>query len=287
MKSGKLCRWVLIAIILHYGYEVRGEEITYQPGPEGSSCVRLSSYGPADSHSDAAMVVAHDQSNGYITLLKFNLPDSLPKNADQVELCLYCWNLSDKFPTGAIDGYRLTSYWDNWWTWYNSVYGNFIDTLDPPQKNNWYVIDITIPYNNWQSGVYENDGLGFVAGDNDPYHTYLNVFYTNKYAYSYFWPKLVITYTPTPVIPATPDFKLPLPGGKSWMLFTEIGGKNCGADGLNDDGHTRNNFYSLDLDPFSQENGSEWNVPIFASAGGVVTTVGTDPKKTQREFCFH
>ncbi len=65
--------------------------------------------------------------------------------------------------------------------------------------------------------------------------------------------------------------KLPLPGGKNWLLTVQAGGTVfCG--GGTDTYHTGSGYYSLDFDDYSQQNGSESNVPIYAAASGTVDT---------------
>jgi hypothetical protein len=68
-------------------------------------------------------------------------------------------------------------------------------------------------------------------------------------------------------------FKLPLPGGKSWLLTTEAGGNDC-ASSESDRFHEDSNHYSLDFSSRTLENNKmqEQNVKILASAGGKVTT---------------
>lgn len=67
------------------------------------------------------------------------------------------------------------------------------------------------------------------------------------------------------------SMKLPLPSGKNWLLTVQAGGTVfCG--GGTDTYHTGSGYYSLDFDDYSQQNGSESNVPIYAAASGTVDT---------------
>ena len=80
------------------------------------------------------------------------------------------------------------------------------------------------------------------------------------------------------VVEVYPSFKLPLPGGKHWLLTTEIGDNGCTRVGTDPaPSHAGINFHSLDFDNISQEAEVEVDVPILAAAGGKVIQRGTDP----------
>jgi Peptidase family M23 len=65
------------------------------------------------------------------------------------------------------------------------------------------------------------------------------------------------------------NMKLPLPGGKSWYLTVEAGGK--AYDGIDDVFHYEDKaYFSIDFTNKSSGNVQETNVPIRAAAGGVV-----------------
>lgn len=67
------------------------------------------------------------------------------------------------------------------------------------------------------------------------------------------------------------NFKMPLPGGKSWLLTVQNGG-NIFCNGGTDSYHTGNGYYSLDFDDSSQQGGQGTNVPIYAAASGTIDT---------------
>lgn len=75
------------------------------------------------------------------------------------------------------------------------------------------------------------------------------------------------------------EFKLPLPGGKSWLLTTEVGDQGCNANSPPLPSHIGNNYFSLDFDDISQEEGSESNVSVLAVGGGKVIFAGWDTGK--------
>lgn len=69
--------------------------------------------------------------------------------------------------------------------------------------------------------------------------------------------------------------KLPLPGGKNWLLTVQAGGTVfCG--GGTDSYHTGSGYYSLDFDDYTSQNGQETSVPIYAVASGTIDSYGYD-----------
>ena len=66
------------------------------------------------------------------------------------------------------------------------------------------------------------------------------------------------------------QFKLPLPGGKSWYLTVEVGG-DVYCSGSPDSFHFPDKAYwSLDFDDLSLESGTETDVPVLAPLRGMV-----------------
>ena len=64
---------------------------------------------------------------------------------------------------------------------------------------------------------------------------------------------------------------MPLPGGYSWLLTTEVGGYDCIAKYPQywpDSAHQGKNYYSIDIDPSG--SGYPTSVPVLAAAGGKV-----------------
>jgi len=72
------------------------------------------------------------------------------------------------------------------------------------------------------------------------------------------------------------EFKLPLPGGKSWRLTSEVGDKGCYGSIPPLASHTTVNYHSLDFVGTSAVNGQEFNVPVYASASGTIVHAGPD-----------
>ena len=153
------------------------------------------------------------------SLIRFDLM-GLPKRADRAYLWLYAYPNSDT--STKMNGYIVASSW-------SETSGNYFGLsvytpptlLAAPTPGSWYQLDITSLYNAWQSRSITNQGLLFApAIPNNPNRQFTG-FYSSNYSSAALRPKLVVNYTPTV---ATPALKLPLPGGKSWMITTEIGG---------------------------------------------------------------
>jgi len=72
------------------------------------------------------------------------------------------------------------------------------------------------------------------------------------------------------------EFKLPLPGERSWLLTSETGDSGCNGANPPLPSHTNNNYFSLDFDDISAIGVIESNVPVLASAGGKVVFAGAN-----------
>jgi hypothetical protein len=125
----------------------------------------------------------------YYSLIKFNI-DDLPVDVASAKIHLYPADESDPalYVTSYLD--RVTSQWDETTRWPNRPSYVNLSTLQPPIKDNWYVIDITEIYRSWKSGIYPNCGIQLRPTSND--HKY-NTFYSSDYVdQPSFRPKLII-----------------------------------------------------------------------------------------------
>lgn len=151
-------------------------------------------------------------------------------------------------------------------------------TLPPPTSGEWYSVDITELYNAWQAGIYPNHGVCLEAQvSDDGRHVFWGI---GSEVPPEFLPRLKVTaWDDIPIV--TLVLKMPLPGGKSWLLTTEAGGGDCAVDWI-DPYHQDENFYSLDFAPWSKTDditAREFDVPIYAAASGMVVVTEEDRPK--------
>ncbi len=93
-------------------------------------------------------------------------------------------------------------------------------------------------------------------------------------------------YYPDGVVPEPDEdslnLRIPLPGGKYWLLTIGPGGYDC-SDGRYDQYHRGENYYSFDFDDaYLVSNGGNLinatgDTPVLAAASGRVAVVGSDP----------
>ncbi len=156
-------------------------------------------------------------------------------------------------------------------SWSEQPASSEVVTIPQPAPPGWYVVNITDIYNAWKDTPATNFGLKLRPVGNI---NQFSMFRSSDWSTSSERPMLVIDYTPAV---ASPDFKLPLPGGKSWLVTNEIGSGDCLAPNANLDlAHVLDKYFALDFDDTSAEVGQETDVNIHAAAGGRVVVVGTN-----------
>jgi hypothetical protein len=131
-------------------------------------------------------------------------------------------------------------------------------------------LDITALYEYWNEEPDWNYGIMLYPDQNDNKW----YFFPSRESGNADRPRVVVYYKS-----GFPDFKLPLPTGKEWKLTVQAGGKD--QDGEIDKNHTGEKYYSLDFAPESKTGtriSYELNVPILATAGGIVYESGFDYK---------
>lgn len=95
----------------------------------------------------------------------------------------------------------------------------FSSSVPGPLANQWWGLDITKPYTGWKTGA--NYGLRLEASNSERLPA---IFRSSRDAGVGGRPILAFSYNqPT----GMPDFKMPLPGGYSWIVTEEIGGYDC------------------------------------------------------------
>lgn len=146
------------------------------------------------------------------------------------------------------------------------------DLQDYPAGNNysWWSTDLTSLYSNWQTGIQSNFGIALIPDSMDDN---FDTWRSSRFKMDSKRPILVLTYVPPVTLP---QFKLPLPGGLSWLITTEAGGHDC--MGLFDKYHTDKNYFSIDFSWITKEGGygQNDNIPIIAAADGTVIFAGQD-----------
>lgn len=227
-----------------------------------------------------------DADNRYVCLMKFDLT-GLPKQVDSAIFWLDPGLVSSPLTPSPYAAYLVTSPWNGASSW--SVMpstGQSIGWYPTPTAGNWAPVWAEYPssiewYNQWQSGALTNNGIMIIA---QSYTSTLDAFVGSRYPAPYDGARPILQLTFTPPV-AVPDFKMPLPGGASWLLTNEVGGYECtGSQPWPDTAHQGSNYFSVDFAPANHDaNGNTvytGNIPIIAAADGVVVQAGIDNPDT-------
>ena len=205
MRARKLVA-VLILLGFGFGGSLIGfaDQISIQPGPEGQDVWITSTY---DYGSDYGVDDDRLQVGGwgdrYYTLINFDLT-GLPVMATKVTMWLYCRDRGDSSTTVGMSLYLPTSAWNEDTGWYSQPSAILENgNLPAPAEEQWYQVDVTAIYNQWQNGSLANYGLELrPLGTNNQF----NLFASSDYSDPNLRPMLVIDYDSTP-----PPFKLSFP----------------------------------------------------------------------------
>ena len=136
----------------------------------------------------------------YYSLLRFDLA-GLPANVTSAVLHLYCYHQDGGGTPMYLE--RITTFWDwhiqgtgrdrerLWWADRPSTLQWSVGQIPNPAQGQWYAVDITSLYNDWQDGTFPNYGLQLRPAfffDNN-----FNEFYSSDFSDdSSLRPKLVI-----------------------------------------------------------------------------------------------
>ncbi len=226
----------------------------------------------------------------YLAYLQTNLND-WPAGTTSATLQLFCLPESKTWQFSAIDGREL---WEEWFPpAFDQSHGAAVCLADLPESaslslanlranrvnptpNAWCELEITDAYHDWLNDPRLPRILQIEAPDT---YSLLSVA-GPSYSDSSKRPRLAFKSH------SGINFKLPLPGGKAWLLTTEAGGGDCGS-ATSDPYHTGNNYYSLDFAPVVAVNNLpvlQTEVPILAAADGVVGLV--EPSKNNANGCY-
>lgn len=252
---------LLAAILTNLFTLAYGEDVYKSLGPETKDVWFSSYYNRTQGVNDAKLQTG-GWGDSYRFMIQPTLSD-LPKKASVAVLWFYCFDQSNSTSTVDMNCWRITSSWNEYTGWDTMPSGVYLGSLGAPTGNRWYGILITDLYNAWQRGDYYNYGLMFGPRS---VNNQFNHFYSTDYSNPAYRPYLHVRYTPTEI-----QFKMPLPGGKSWLLTTEVGGYDCATTWV-DPAHTKSNYYSLDFASRTVESGGAQipDVPVLASAKGLV-----------------
>lgn len=212
----------------------------------------------------------------YRTYIKFDV-NGLPQNVSQAVLWLMPYPRGDNSTPTVVNFRLVTGDWNTTMTWGIQPTATYLGWRAAPTANQWWGTIITPWYSGWKTNPSANYGLRL-----DPQSTANNfdVFRSSRYSTpgvsDWARPILQLDFvSPVPI----PDFKMPLPGGLSWLETIEPGGYDC--KGNDDPYHRGNDYFSIDFDDLTKETGlynGGANVPVLAAAGGTVVRVnGTDP----------
>ncbi|TNE42671.1 MAG: DNRLRE domain-containing protein, partial [Alphaproteobacteria bacterium] len=200
--------WILLC--LAYLPNAHAESATLQPGPDDGKDIWTTSVysyapgggGPGGGLNDEYLVTG-GWGDTYLSLIEFDLT-GLPQHATSAELVLrVAQSRSGSFTGLYLD--RITEPWD----WKTSGTGSDNDRLwwaDRPSTTNesgphpapssldFYSIDITDLYNQWQDGTHANYGLQLRPTNTN--NNWSEFFSSDYLVDPSFRPKLVVNYTP-------------------------------------------------------------------------------------------
>jgi len=259
--------------------------VIYQPTPYPASMTNgihilddwFSSSYENDFQKDDKLQIGGWMDN-YNTYIQFDT-EGLPANVSSAQLRLYAYPRGDKSTLVNFDVWSPNTTWApnlsttmDWDSQPSSF--AFVGSYSAGQVNNFWNINITSLYNGWRSTPSSNRGLALMSWtQNNNFDVWRSSRYMTNITER---PALRLTFTP-PV--GMPNFKMPLPGGASWLLTTEIGGYECKPGQYNPDStHQGDNYFTLD---FSAENtkdgGGSYSspIPVLAASGGTVKSVGS------------
>lgn len=149
--------------------------VVLQPGPDTSQDIWTTStfaYAPGQTYPGGGLADYRLRVGGwgdsYYSLLQFNLA-GMPQQATSVKLNLFCFSNNNGSPV-QMNLFRNTSPWDwrttgtgsdherLWWADQPTV-TPVSSSVIAPIAGNWYSVDVTSLYNDWQSGAVPNFGV--------------------------------------------------------------------------------------------------------------------------------
>lgn len=244
--------------------------LTYQPSPYRGTDVWLSSYYDysSDYGVDDATLAVGGWGDYYWSAIKFDL-EGLPSTATSCALYMWAYSNGGSSTPVSMNVYALVNSWDENAGWYNTTWSGYnLGTIPAPTTGQFNGFSFTSVYNYWKDGSIANGGLLLMPTANN---NRFNYYHSSDYSVPTYRPYLTIQYTET-VTP--PSLKLPLPGNRSWVVTTEIGGWDAADPGNQLSTHTSGNYFSIDFGPSSSPSYSG-DIPIYAAASGKIAYAGS------------
>lgn len=264
----------LVVAFFVFAAKASAAYLTYQPSPYRGKDSYFSSVYHTTAGVDGGELKVGGWGDWYWSPIQFDLK-GLPANPTQVILYMWAYSANDGSTPVSMNAYALTNDWGEtagWSSWNGSPItwsGYSLGTIAAPTSGQFNGIGFLSLYNQWKSGAITNKGFLFTPTANN---NRFNRFYSSDHTVSLYRPYLYIQYTET-VTP--PSLKLPLPGNRSWVVTTEIGGWDEKYPGQQAPTHSGGNYFSIDFGPASSPSYGG-DIPIYAAAGGKVAVVGSD-----------
>lgn len=159
-------------------------ELGVQPGSAGHDVWITNVY---NSRNDHRLRVG-GWGDYYYSMIRFDLA-GLPATVTTAVIKLFTWG-NDEASNVGMTIHRVTSDWDEAVTWSTQPTTENLGSLTMPVLGEWYAIDVTELYNDWQAGTLPNFGIQLRPTATD--HKF-NEFYSSDYSDEpHLRPKLII-----------------------------------------------------------------------------------------------
>jgi len=268
MRSVNLGLAFLFLACVFLSIPALSDEFIVQPGPTDGVDVWITSYYDYnDTYGvDDYRLQVGGWADKYYSLIWFDL-STAPLVTTKATLWLYCIPKTGKDASKSVNMYLdyVTSPWDENTGWYSKPPATQVGVLPAPILNNWYAIDLTDLYNQWQAGTLINYGLQLrptsVANQ-------WNNFASSDYADSSLRPMLVIEYESEPELEGL-KLTFPLPDYSPYTIpitavFDNDGLKNGRVVAYNGEVGSVNPWvYTNNVIGYMKQDGSDFELPLL------------------------
>lgn len=258
----------ILFLFLSFSILALSDEVVLQPGPSDGMDVWVTSiydYGSNYGVDDYRLQVG-GWADKYYSLIWFDL-SATPVEATKVTLWLYCIPKTVKDASKSVSMYLdyVTSPWDENTGWYSKPPATQVGVLPAPILNNWYAVDLTGLYNQWQAGTLINYGIQLrptsVANQ-------WNNFASSDYSDSSLRPMLVVEYESEPELKGL-KLTFPLPDYSPYdapitAVFDNDGLKNGQVVAYNGEVGSVNPWvYAKGVVGYRKQDGSDFELPFL------------------------